>query len=410
MKKYHVSLNEMLLVREIRANIQRQLLREGGRLVCFTMNIPGEIKRTPLVRMLFDRGMAELSAGLDGQIKYTLTIDRTTGPEGYLLTDMPDEQVKNITQCIEEKFPAARLFDMDVIGDKGKLSRANRRKCLICSRPAVECARSRAHGEEAVIRMTEKLLRGYAEEMLSEAAYMSLLDELYTTPKPGLVDKNNNGAHSDMNVPLFEKSAEALKPYFRQAVRIGMSGGGMRTLREVGMRCEKTMFIATSGINTHKGIIYSMGLLLAGIGRSITEGGEWIENAVALARADIETRLKNAGEHPLTNGFKTALFAADRLRDYSELTDTPGILVLCDIMGILEDTNILHRGGKPGLEFVQNRAKEIGMLPIKQRKDELYKMDKEMIERNLSPGGCADILALAYFMAKWEKISEDLFV
>ena len=429
MKKYHVSLNEMLLVREIRANIQRQLLREGGRLVCFTMNIPGEIKRTPLVRMLFDRGMAELNAGLDGQIKYTLTIDRTTGPEGYLLTDMPDEQVKNITQCIEEKFPAARLFDMDVIGDKGKLSRANRRKCLICSRPAVECARSRAHGEAAVIRMTEKLLRGYAEEMLSEAAYMSLLDELYTTPKPGLVDKNNNGAHSDMNVPLFEKSAEALKPYFRQAVRIGMSGGGMRTLREVGMRCEKTMFIATSGINTHKGIIYSMGLLLAGIGRSITEGGEWIENAVALARADIETRLKNAGEHPLTNGnkvyaaygakgavgeaaegFKTALFAADRLRDYSELTDTPGILVLCDIMGILEDTNILHRGGKPGLEFVQNRAKEIGMLPIKQRKDELYKMDKEMIERNLAPGGCADILALAYFMAKWEKISEDLFV
>lgn len=205
MKKYHVSLNEMLLVREIRANIQRQLLREGGRLVCFTMNIPGEIKRTPLVRMLFDRGMAELNAGLDGQIKYTLTIDRTTGPEGYLLTDMPDEQVKNITQCIEEKFPAARLFDMDVIGDKGKLSRANRRKCLICSRPAVECARSRAHGEEAVIRMTEKLLRGYAEEMLSEAAYMSLLDELYTTPKPGLVDKNNNGAHSDMNVSLFEK-------------------------------------------------------------------------------------------------------------------------------------------------------------------------------------------------------------
>ena len=61
------------------------------------------------------------------------------------------------------------------------------------------------------------------------------------------------------------------------------------------------------------------------------------------------------------------------------------------------------------MEFVQNRAKEIGMLPIKQRKDELYKMDKEMIERNLSPGGCADILALAYFMAKWEKISEDLF-
>ena len=97
-------------------------------------------------------------------------------------------------------------------------------------------------------------------------------------------------------------------------------------------------------------------------------------------------------------GFKTALFAADRLREYSELTDTPGILVLCDIMGILEDTNILHRGGKPGLEFVQNRAKEIGML------------DKEMIERNLSPGGCADILALAYFMAKWEKISENLFV
>ena len=60
MKKYHVSLNEMLLVREIRANIQRQLLREGGRLVCFTMNIPGEIKRTPLVRMLFDLSLIHI--------------------------------------------------------------------------------------------------------------------------------------------------------------------------------------------------------------------------------------------------------------------------------------------------------------------------------------------------------------
>jgi citrate_citG: triphosphoribosyl-dephospho-CoA synthase CitG len=62
--------------------------------------------------------------------------------------------------------------------------------------------------------MTEKLLRGYAEEMLSEAAYMSLLDELYTTPKPGLVDKNNNGAHSDMNVSLFVKKCGSHQTVF----------------------------------------------------------------------------------------------------------------------------------------------------------------------------------------------------
>lgn len=127
------------------ANIQRQLLREGGRLVCFTMNIPGEIKRTPLVRMLFDRGMAELNAGLDGQIKYTLTIDRNDRPEGYRYGYAGRTgQEYNAMHRGEIPF-AARLFDMDVIGDKGKLSRANRRKCLICSRAGLWSAREAEH-------------------------------------------------------------------------------------------------------------------------------------------------------------------------------------------------------------------------------------------------------------------------
>ena len=56
-----------------------------------------------------------------------------------------------------------------------------------------------------------------SEHVLAEAACRSLLDELHATPKPGLVDMNNNGSHSDMDAAMFERSTEALMPYFEDA-------------------------------------------------------------------------------------------------------------------------------------------------------------------------------------------------
>lgn len=429
MQQYSVTLEDMLYARERRAGIQSSILQGGCRcLVCLTMNIPGEVKRTPLIRMLFDEGLRRFD-GLGLPVSKRLVLDSATGPEAFMAVDVLPEDVKAAAQDIEDAFPAARLFDFDVLTPSGKkLSRPLSRKCLICGAPAAECARSRNHGLDALRAATEGLLRLFAADTLAEAGVDSLMEELYTTPKPGLVDRLNNGAHDDMDIPLFKKSSESLRPYFAQAAMLGMEGCSMAELRLSGLAAERDMFDATGGINTHKGMVYSMGLLLAGMGKALTYGGDAVFHAAAFAREDAETMLNKAARSPVTNGnkayavhgargaigeaaagFPNGRFALKRIHYYMELgAPNPSALALCDIMCVLEDTNLLHRGGAEGLAFAKDAAQHISALPIEQREAALVELDAEMIRRNLSPGGCADMLALGFLLLKWKALSEPL--
>ena len=52
----------------------------------------------------------------------------------------------------------------------------------------------------------------------------TILGEVYTTPKPGLVDRHDNGAHHDMNVYTFERSADAITPYLAKISRTFFPG------------------------------------------------------------------------------------------------------------------------------------------------------------------------------------------
>ena len=276
MKSYSVDLEQMLAARERRAFIQNRMLEGAGPdrcLVCLTMNIAGDVKRTPMIRMLFDTGIEKLKEQ-GFRIAEEFFLDEVSGCEAFWLLDEEGAGVKALLEGIEDSFPAARLFDFDVIvPGRGKLSRAIGRRCLICDSYAAECARSRRHGLGEVKKATEDLLKAFCAGRLAEAAHASLMDELYTTPKPGLVDMSNNGAHTDMDVTLFEKSADALAPYFKDAALLGMERCGIGPLRERGIRAEEEMLAATGGVNTHKGLIYSMGLLLAGMGSCLANEG-----------------------------------------------------------------------------------------------------------------------------------------
>ena len=433
-----VEVEDMLFARDRRVDIQNSMLEKGGNeccLACLTLNIAGEIKRTPMTKMLFDRGISEFEQQ-GFEVVDQLFIDEFTGCEAFWLVREEAANVKKCLEEVEDSFPAARLFDFDVLNSEGeKLSRRQSRRCLICDKPASECARSRAHGLDTIKAATQRLLKDLCAEMLSEEAYEALLSEVYATPKPGLVDLANNGAHKDMDVALFEKSAEALRPYFYDAAMLGMSACTMAELRERGLAAEQEMFAATGGVNTHKGMIYSMGLLLAGMGKALTDDDighdksprqDAIVYAAGLAGEDAERMLAAARANPDTNGagvlrdygalgatghaaggFPCAVYAAERLSYYineEKLSGgEAGALALCDSMAKLEDTNLLHRGGAAGLEFARNRASEISALPIKERIGELEKLDKEMIERNLSPGGSADMLAIAYLLGNWDE-------
>jgi triphosphoribosyl-dephospho-CoA synthetase len=71
-------------------------------------------------------------------------------------------------------------------------------------------------------------------------------------------------------------------------------------------------------------------------------------------------------------------------------------------MADLEDTNLLHRGGEEGLGFARQAAAEIAAMPEAEREKALAELDDEMIRRNLSPGGSADMLALAFLLERWQ--------
>ena len=430
MQPSSVTLNEMLDARERRAQAQTELLRqadEASCLVSFSLNIAGDVKRTAKTRLLFDRGL-DLFDRLGFDETDRRVVDAKTGTEALILLRADAAQVKAVLERLEDAFPAARLFDFDVLNAKGeKRSRTVPRRCLICGGPAADCARSRAHGLDAVKAATETLLNESSADTLAYAAHFALERELRTTPKPGLVDENNNGAHRDMDVPLFLKSAAALVPYCKTAVRLGLMDAGMEPLKAAGTEAEATMFSATNGVNTHKGAIYSMGLLLYGMGKALSFGGDAIAHASALARSDADERLSRALSEPVTNGAKVcrdhgvrgavgeaadgffhAQYAADRLFAHRD-SDHPGALALSDVMIVLKDTNLLHRGGTEGLHFVQEHALKIALLPEGERIDALYALDREMIEKNLSPGGAADILAQGYLLDAWRTLSKDLW-
>ena len=76
---------------------------------------------------------------------------------------------------------------------------------------------------------------------------------------------------------------------------------------------------------------------------------------------------------------------------------------------VLEDVNLLHRGGEDGLRFARENALRIAMLPENERINALRALDREMIERNLSPGGAADMLALGFLLDAWCTLSKDLW-
>ncbi len=143
----------MLDARERRAQAQTELLRqadEASCLVSFSLNIAGDVKRTAKTRLLFDEGLRAF-ADFGFRELARKTFDGVTGSEALILLSEDAAKVKKTLERLEDAFPAARLYDFDVLNASGeKLSRSVPRRCLVCDGPAADCARSRAHGLDAV--------------------------------------------------------------------------------------------------------------------------------------------------------------------------------------------------------------------------------------------------------------------
>ena len=149
-----ITLEQMLAAREQRVFRQQKLLKQYGLpMVCFTMNIAGPVKNSPLIRsgfMLGVRYLKERIAALKMNCIHYEETNEPTGNEAYFIIADAPLTIKKITSDIEDETDLGRLFDMDVLkADGEKVERTelglSPRLCLICGGPARDCARSRAH-------------------------------------------------------------------------------------------------------------------------------------------------------------------------------------------------------------------------------------------------------------------------
>ena len=436
-----VTLEQMLEARERRAARQRALqARYALPLVSFSMNIAGPVKNSPLIRRGFSAGerMLKEHLSLSGTAPvFEEVSDSAAGCEGLYVVDMAPDELKKLTCAIEEHSPLGRLFDMDVIGPDGrKLERGLPRRCLICSRSAAECARSRAHTVQELQSATRTiLLEALAEDDARTAAVLAvraLLYEVAVTPKPGLVDRANCGSHRDMDFYSFLSSAAALQPYFEACAHTGRQTADLspdRTLdalRFPGLQAECDMYRATGGVNTHKGAVYSVGLVCGALGR--LERDQWkdpgrvLSEAAAMAAKSVKKELagvspetaKTQGERiyamygvagvrgEAAQGFPSVLhrglpvLEAGLARGKS--VDEAGTAALLAIISGTADTSLIARGG---IARQRRAAAELQALlkehPYPDRAA-AEALDREYIEDNLSPGGSADLLALCFLL------------
>lgn len=412
-----ITLQEVLDAREARVLAQKRLLVQYRLpLLGLNLNIAGPVKRTALSDLAFRSAMETLRQQLGSARVYEELTDAATGLEAILVCDLPAAELKAMAMELESSRPVGRLYDLDVIGTDGvKLSRETPRTCLVCGGPVGPCSRSRAHGLPAIQGATQSLLRAFASEYLAELAVSALIDEVDITPKPGLVDRRSNGAHQDMDLAMFHRSAHSLQSYFQQAAALGMEQAAcMVPLQAAGLQAEQTMLAATGGVNTHKGAVYAFGLTLAALGSVLVRGGDVFDTAAALARAGLPPAADTHGSqakarYGATGARGEALAGFPHARRSCRILQEHGgnpLPALLTLLAETEDTNLLHRGGMEGLRFVQREASAILAGPESTYVSRLEALDDACIARGLSPGGCADLLALALLLDRTRDIWE----
>lgn len=247
--------------------------------------------------------------------------------------------------------------------------------------------------------------------LVADLAERALRLELDTTPKPGLVDRQDNGAHKDMDYALMSKSISALRPYLTRLAVESAKDIDPAKIKEIGIEAEKAMLKATGGVNTHKGALFCIGLSVAAASylasttgsveaysfkELVSRAASEIPSARGTHGAEAKRSFKAVGALENARAAYSELFT-DWLPYYRSLEGDPFRChkTLLHIMTTLDDTNILHRRGAEGLAHAEAEA---ARLLEDFSESGLSSLNKDFIRENISPGGSADMLSLTIFI------------
>lgn len=439
------NLEEFLLMREKRVEIQNEIIENfKNPILVLRANYPGEEKNSFVAKYIVEIMKNEILEIFNSQIVYLQKIESIEGPTYICSIKALGKNVKKIAIEIEESHILGRCVDIDVFDNNGYLfSRKDfggeKRSCLLCSDMAFVCARSKKHTQKEVQTAIEKRLEEYLDSehnkieivnTFSNLALKSIILEVSASPSFGLVSPHTKGSHEDMDFFTFIDSGFSLSSYLKKVISAGYSPLSVdlifKKIRFMGKLAEDDMFLATNNVNTHKGMIFLMGItaaltakakfeslsfneipsLIKEMCRDILKDFDNIHNKTSLTHGEklyirhgivgVRGVVKN-GLDIIFNGsikiFENSLISGEHINHVM-------IRTLLFLMSNLEDTTILHRHDIEILNFVKLKAKN---LHLKFEKTSvniklLTEIENEFIKKKISPGGAADLLAITMFL------------
>lgn len=411
----------ILLAKEEMLAKVKSLLKSKYAVVLIRANIPGENKNTKEAYMLIRLFEKECLKFLT--IKQRELINSVGGP--YILLVTPhQEEIKKMLVEIESTHTLGRMIDLDYFFAEGKsLSRGDLglplRKCYFCDKDAAVCIKEKAHNEKRIFTYIQTQVYTYVQDILEKIIFGSIKAELDLEDKFGLVTPMSCGSHSDMDYQLMMRSAKALLFSFTQMFWIGYDSTSLEAAYEhgkkLGISAEKLMFEVTDDINTYKGLIFLLGLIIISSGYALSH---------MQTLDDIFTNVaymsKNIFSEPMYNTFGEKAYREYKIggaraeafqgcptvhKTFQYLNEVKVInnealhMSLIKIIGMTDDTVMLKRAGS--VEKYQYFKKRITDIKVYDRAL-IQEVTEESIKANISCGGAADILVTALYLIEFK--------
>lgn len=405
--------------REKRFYKVKQIVNEYNKAIIVKCNIPGEEKTFKEVYLL----LLIFKTLVENQLK-TFKVEFQNSHDGpyliyYDFKESPNK-LKEVFLKLEESHFLGRIIDIDVYSRNKTLTRNDlnlpQRKCLICDNEAWLCMKNRAHTvnelKEEIINKTNFFIK----DDLTKTLHLSFKSELNLHPKFGLVTPYSNGSHNDMDYFTMLSSIEVILPYLLKIYEVGFQTTnikvGFNKIRKIGIDAEKAMYKVTKGINTYKGAIFLIGVMMYALGYyhqnknlSYPEIIKTISKNILL---ELEGRANTFGiyahqqfkmytiRHEVYYGIPTVYLASDYLNKYGDFNKEAFLMTLIFIIKEKKDTVALKRANN--MDNYNKWVKKISNIKKFDLKL-INKVTEEAIKEDMSFGGSADILIAAIFLS-----------
>jgi len=413
----HLDIMKELVLRDRESRIELiKTYTKDYNVICLKANVCGPYKNPNyghIVIKYFEHKIDKLIVDYD--LGFIKKISNVSLDGNYFLYLFGKEMhLKDVMVKLEDKEEIGRLVDIDVYEDSGKsISRGTLRKCLICEKHAFVCQKEQNHTLKEIEDKAKDIVLNKLKDIVRKACKHSMMLELDLHPKFGLVTKKTSGSHKDMNYGLLEKTQDVIIPYLVDMFEIGYTNSIKdiySKIKKIGLKADEKMLEFTKGVNVYKGVIFSLGIICAAFGYKMNNLVMKSHSILNISK-DISKSVMN--EYTLhdtfgSKAYKEHMIGGARLEAHSGFPnvkeaalminnfDNDTLLkALVHLIINLEDTVLLKRA--KNLDKYYDIKLEFSNLDINNI-DDVNKLDKKMIDQNISFGGCADILICALFI------------